>query len=55
MQQLIGQLTEQYCISEQQVTGIICAVVNYAEEKAPSLGNSLSNMFVYDMEEDAGN
>ena len=51
MQQLIDQLTEQYNISEEEATGIINEVVNYAEEKSPDLKNSLSKVFGDDTEE----
>ncbi len=51
MEQLIDQLTVQYNISEEEATGIINTVVNYAEEKSPGLKNSLSKVFGDDTEE----
>lgn len=51
MQQLIDQITERYNISEEEATGIINTVVNYAEEKSSGLGNSLSKAFDDDTEE----
>lgn len=45
MQQLIDELSQQYNISKNEVTGIIYDLVNYAEQKSPGLKNSLYNVF----------
>ncbi len=48
MQQLIEHLTCQYHISEEAAKNIITDVSSYAEENAPSLGNTLSYLFSFE-------